>query len=733
MSLSHDEPLRAPRTLPAKLAALKEVDDLPGSFPLSPEQTENHDTPSKRPRVATPQRISKAVPTKEEMHPQVYHKTTAEKHEDARWLGFFNQTPKPVEDGASKTSIPRLQMTPSKATGTPKPTSTPTFQFTFQREQSLDLSPAAKKIMEEKREEASRVKEQMKSETQSAEGNSLGLQRRIATPKSQKGRFSDAHKQQFQKMDSIAGHASAFRKASRADSNTVDLSPSPVKSLKRSPSKAELDDRNATPSKIARSMKLTEHKNPHHGENISSAKRTKNDCLNDIAREQSASSRLPQPATPSKTTSRAQSGTGGRLKSTISTTGSTPTLSTNMLLGKSPARADIFSSHAKARPAYLLSQPPIRREVELAEDTMYASHTLQTCSPSRDATARTVRKPTSYTATETPSRSKPSKADLSGSADAAVQSPLRLRERFDMLRATPIKSILRTPQRLYSDDPAKVAAGTHFATPPQFKSQSILLRAPATAPVRKHVEFSSSTKAREASKKASVVSVFTAGSSQSLPVASSLVPITYPNLDNIKSVETTPSPKRRQSAGPQDFTFRADSQIVFATSPSPSKQRPVKQSPAGFTIRAVIDEAQPQSAATASGSKKRKMEFENVQSMENVQPSPTVTLGSKKRKFDFENEMAENDADGLSDKENDHSQINKERPTKRLKASESPATFNSVRRAASAPAEEKKRVTAGVKPKALVGKPAAKSGQKKTGTTISMARLNALAMPKKRA
>lgn len=678
------------------------------------------------------------------MHPQAHHKTTAKKHEDARWLGFFEKEKQPLDVNADKSSIPRLQMTPSKAISTPKCPITPTFEFAFQREQSLELSPAAKKMMEEKREEAKRVKEQMKSETHDATTNAV-MQRRIATPKSQRGRFSDAHKQQFRKMDSIAGHASAYRKDPTKLAPEPSPLPSPAKPLKRSPSKANIG---TAPPKYSSGLPSSDS-----DDQSSPRKRIRHegigrDSTKSISHLQTT--RLPKPSTPSKSSvidAAATSSDRSAVTPSRTSTKSQPKPDI-ALLAQTPTRAGIFgnqqSSVVKTNllarsplKAHGIKSPCILQEDHANKQAIGTSSHFLTAMPSPTTKIQDKEtKQTSDVLAKTPETMKTKDEQLTRRQNQACPpaTTSKLQQRFDMLRSIPIKSILRTPNRLYSDDPAKVAAGTHFATPPQHIGLKRHSRAPATAPVQKHVDFSSSTKAREASKKASVSSLFSARKSDATPATQSLVPITYPSLNGVTPVEANTSPKPRQSAGPHDFTFRAGHEIVFAptTSPSPRKQ----SSAAGFTIRAVVDEdAREVEQQPAMGSKKRKMEFENERSVENIQSSPTVTLGSKKRKFDFENEMAERDADVVcsADKENMPVDHDTERPLKRLKATQSPAPTKAVCRTASALAESKKRTTLGVKPKNGARTSPNKTATKRGATTISMARLNALAMPKKRA
>lgn len=127
---------------------------------------------------------------------------------------------------------------PAKLAGR-NPFSSPTFEFKMTRP-STELSPEARKLMHEVREQAAKIKAELvvqRDEQLSKEGVDDALHgyggRRIAQPKGKVGRFSDVHLEQFKKMDSIANHPSSFR----ADAARL----TPAKSLKRSNSRAELD------------------------------------------------------------------------------------------------------------------------------------------------------------------------------------------------------------------------------------------------------------------------------------------------------------------------------------------------------------------------------------------------------------------------------------------------------------------------------------------------------------
>jgi hypothetical protein len=138
-----------------------------------------------------------------------------------------------------------MQNTPSKIPDTSSDAKSDTYEFKFRS--ASHLSNEAQKLMDNLRDEAARIKEQMRAEKLAqdekeadAEAKIRGFGatgRKIAKPKGKAGRFSDVHMAAFKKMDSIANHASAFRA-----NNTPSFAQPTAQSLKRSPSKAGLDE-----------------------------------------------------------------------------------------------------------------------------------------------------------------------------------------------------------------------------------------------------------------------------------------------------------------------------------------------------------------------------------------------------------------------------------------------------------------------------------------------------------
>jgi hypothetical protein len=876
---------------------------MPGTFPGSPIEQDTPTAPSKRIRrteAATPVAAAPIEAPTEEMHPKHIHQSTAKPREEARWLGFSNMPPA-TEPPKRNAKHVEAQATPSRTTKKQENAfKSPDFTFTFRREQSLELSPEAKQLMEEKRAEALIIKEQMRSNGEGAQISGDAFGRKIAVPKGKKSRFSELHDAQFQKMDSIAGHASAYRKdpsrlATQTPATKIAVQ-TPSKSLKRSPSKAELDKNEVTPTRTiprttskpslmappgSQLRRAPSMKNLREAatEEATPAKRVRRTESQDVSNARPSSSSSARPSSSSSDKDKALPSTPQHIKdsraqplypdlahlatptqSSLARTGSVkstkatskipglmrspskPTLvepspvspkPATTLMARSPVKAGIFehpSSHPKpvtsgtgkdehedAMP--LLSRSPTKgglfshthtavamsgsaleekpksmmdaalartpakagahKHVRLDQDNSPSPQKKEPQAPllSRSPLKKSVAKGPEAEG-EQPSEKQsnipllsqfPSKASHSNNpfTSAVAQTPnvkstgSNLFGHFNMLRASPIKSILRTPHRLYSDDPSKIAAGTHFSTPPEHsdtKDSKKPVPVPATAPVRKRVDFSSSTKDHDAMK------MDISSEEPSSPVqeeAASAVPATitanYPALPTIFSPIVNPTPeRRRQTVAPGDFTFRVGDGISFG-----DRLAPPASARAASSIRHVSAEPDIVPSTVAASQKKRKFDFENKMNVNPTELSPTFTSGSKKRKFTFENNViaktAEATASASSDKENgggggdEEVEVEDEessRPAKRAKSTAVSGTASSKAAASSKSAAASKLVTKkpsrmptlGVKPKASKAPKAGSAGpakpakeeKKKSTASITMARLNALAMPKRR-
>lgn len=348
------------------------------------------------------------------MHPSKAHQSTTKQPDSGLVLGF-----NPVKRDSTGKAIKETAATntPSKVISSPptKLDSSSKFDFRFSTDDSK-LSNEAKKLMDSVREDVARIKAQMvldKGEQQRKDEAAVEG-RKIAKPKGKAGRFSDVHMSEFKKMDSIAGHASAFR-AQPGRFQPVE------KSLKRKSSKACLDEPEQKPSPSPSKLPL------------GGPKRVKrfNGQDNSVIRPPA------EIATPKKTVSQS----------------SRPPIRNNSLITPTKSSVARFAS-AKATKTSMI--PSLNRSPA-----------------SRLAAPRTP------------------KTDFNPKLKKSLPSLGNL------------KSILKRRQPLFSNDPSKVAAGTHLAAP-SFSPDINLKNFPTasfgadtqTPSPKKQVEFTSSTKSR---------------------------------------------------------------------------------------------------------------------------------------------------------------------------------------------------------------------------------------------
>lgn len=248
-------------------------------------------SPATNPR--TPSTKSVVKPPMSEMHPSKAHPTMAAPSSALR-LGFTDI--KPTSSGKPGTGV--HQSTPSK---TPATSSQYTLQHTNPSATDSTLGPEAKRMMNEIREEAAKIKAELaaKREQQRVEEDQVNA-RKIAQPKGKAGRYSAIHMAEFKKMDSIENHPSAFRASKHATS-------APKKGIKRSQSKANIDDNSETarvntPAKPSSSRSSRKVHTPAC-EPDSPAKRTKQGANDDASTNRPISrdsSNIPRPRTPGK-------------------------------------------------------------------------------------------------------------------------------------------------------------------------------------------------------------------------------------------------------------------------------------------------------------------------------------------------------------------------------------------------------------------------------------------------
>ncbi|PHH49566.1 hypothetical protein CFIMG_007725RA00001 [Ceratocystis fimbriata CBS 114723] len=205
---------------------------LPRPIPKEPQTSPVSKT---RHQPSTPS-TSVARPPASEMHPSKIHRpslvpSSAIKH------GFRDLNP----TTRTEQLLAAAQATPTKSRETnarhhhAMPSSPFTFSVTHPSGVEKGLSNEALKIMDGLREEAAKIKAGLIADRERDREQAESLaDRKFAQPKGKSNRYSAVHMAEFKKMDSIENHPSAFRAAPGRFT--------PVKALKRKPSKANLDD-----------------------------------------------------------------------------------------------------------------------------------------------------------------------------------------------------------------------------------------------------------------------------------------------------------------------------------------------------------------------------------------------------------------------------------------------------------------------------------------------------------
>lgn len=182
---------------------------------------------TKSPAFKTPTSQSQFHPGLEEMHPSKVHRSTKKPTESVSRSTIDDVETVTAASRPAPLALAIAQNTPTKLPGAWPHMSSPKFDFAIAQDESV-LSLEAQRIMESVRGEAAKIKAQMQAERdkqdlddQQTIDNFEVLGRKIAQPKGKSGRYSDAHREQFKKMDSIAGHASIWK--NRIQPNTVSL------------------------------------------------------------------------------------------------------------------------------------------------------------------------------------------------------------------------------------------------------------------------------------------------------------------------------------------------------------------------------------------------------------------------------------------------------------------------------------------------------------------------------
>ncbi|EFQ89119.1 hypothetical protein PTNB73_00974 [Pyrenophora teres f. teres] len=577
----------------------------------------------------TPTDRTPIKPAGQEMHPAHHRASTAKVLDEARWLGFQSlgaHTAPPKAMGPAGQGTPSKTPVPSTATTKQDVGSSPEFRFRFKSplpalnksaQDEATLSPTSRNILRE-----AGITGTPGGGTRALFGTSewsskddVSPQRKKAEAKGKMARFSDVHMKQFKNMDSIANHASAFRAdpsrfkpvvgpSLKKSNSRSDLAKPETNKLKRTQSKADLAE---SSTKSDTGLKRTQSKMDLAGPSV--------------PRSESKTRMLPPARSVRPTSSDGDNNPGAkRVKRTESDDAATTRPASHESKGKAPVVAatprKITSQTALPRVAARL-MTPTKSSIARSQSVMTTKTTsiIPTFGrgPSTNALAKS---PSAGRLLSSPSNV----SHLQAMRDGARES---LRKASHNLQR--VRSILRTPNRKFSHDPSKIAAGTHMSPPPVSDFDKALPAIPATAPAKKHVNFSSSTLERashdEMGKSPSPMK-FRAGSE--VPPGAVVYPTLNTDIPELaQDVDTlTTSPSRRLTFGganpshPRSFSFESNKTVNFG---------PVSTG----TIRMVRQSDAPSAVEV----KKRKLDtVQEMSDKENDGPTGDDTRSAKKMK-----------------------------------------------------------------------------------------------------
>lgn len=537
------------------------------------------------------------------------------------------------------------------------PFSSPGFEFRFKRPSS-ELSDEAQRIMDQVREQAAKIKVELaaqEAEQRLKDGETDALYgvggRKIAQAKGKVGRFSDVHMEEFKKMDSIANHPSKFR-ADRARAvpmtslpkRKADMERSEAGSLKRTRSEADLQ---TTGPMLARSKSVKSLRSDADEQASNPAKRVRHNHTQE--------------------TSAVPPVSRGRECDGLNSYAPSPAIRSNSGIPMLPTHTGI-TTPTKASLARSTSVKSLKG-TSMIPSLVHSPSANTLCSPSKGAKTEGNR---NY--------------------------------RNTLAKFATLKGILRKPQPMFSDDPVKVAAGTHLAAP---KGSSNLdkalpdLPSPSTpSSEKKHVNFTHSAITKDeqvAALKASRPShVFELGTPT----------INYPSLPSSRLLEilSFPSPVKVRASMPGDFTFRADKGISFG----PATAGRVNEENATLRLVRQSDASALRKAAAADERE------EGLEALAKQLPCVPHGLPNKKRRYSMVAEEDEMD-EGKENSAREESE-EAENPKKRVKSSTGGGSGAGY----------------GVFGKGK-GKGAGESRIPRKGRgVLSLSRLNALARPKER-
>ncbi|KAF3036333.1 hypothetical protein E8E12_006612 [Didymella heteroderae] len=533
--------------------------------------------------VRTPTNRTPIKPAGDEMHPALHHASTAKPLDEARWLGFqsLGAHTAPPKAAGHAPGTPSKTPAPASTSNAPVLGSSPSsFRFQFKSPFSKvsetfkrgDLSPTTRNILKEPVIGATSGRA-IFGATEFSSKADVTPARPKAEPKGKMARFSDIHMAQFKKMDSVANHPSAWRL--KKTPSKPDLPKPEANKLKRTQSKMDLAESSTKP---ATAPKRTQSKMELVEPNTK-APTVKNSAPKTGASE--PSTKIP-PTPLKRTQSKVDLAGSGlpRSQSTVRLVASQD--SSNNPAPKRVKRTEVDDA-ATTRPASRDGNTEVSSSSKLpvpprkiTSQTALPRLAARLMTPTKSSMARAQSQTVKATKTASMIPQSPSAKNLFSSTH--ISRSLRDGARESMQQAKrnlqQVRSILRTPSRKFSDDPAKIAAGTHMSPPPESAWEKAPSVIPATAPVKKQVNFSNSTLARAAPDditKSPSPMKFRAGSE--VPSGAVMYPslvsgVEYPKLPQ-GDASPTASPSRRLTFGgepanqPRSFSFEAGKPISF--------------------------------------------------------------------------------------------------------------------------------------------------------------------------
>lgn len=652
-------------------------------------------------------------PPSTEMHPSKFQQSMGEPSSALR-LGF---TDIKADERDGNRGIAGLESTPSKI-GVP---SSP-FTFRFSRKGAdVELSGDAKRMMEELREKAAEIKAELVAQREAGgvdAENSDAQGRKIAKPRGKSGRFSAAHMAEFKKMDSIEGHASAWRAQRNRETPSAGLKRSPSKAkldvvtppsqiksglrrspskidlgttpttprlkpgLKRSSSRANLDEYQQSPSpkKTAPPVPTTKPLLGHFSQRITS-KRLKHNMEDDASSARPVSrdgTSIPRPTSSGK-------GMGGL-------TASTSSLARLM----SPTKSSLGHLAAQGKPTLSLVKSPSKSN--LGGGLTKSATTGNLSSPIKSSFAPRSR-------VISPGRFQKVKSILRGQRTASgnVQTAIPLPSISQTPGPTRVEKELppvplTTPRRKLTKHVAFTPEITRFAAAEQNSPSPQKIMNPKPKPSQ------------------GVGEVLFAGLDNVVAKARS-GDVAYPDLSGFRSLPEPPTESRQasQSSVPGTFTFRSDHTIEFGGAPSTG----FGAMPGQSSLRQVRGSLKP--PAEMPGSFPESKPAMSHPNKENKFPSPSKLLfaahgmsNKKRHRATWDEEEAEKETNERAAKKRKNEHV-----------AEGDALL-APRLVASTPKSSAK------KPQATPRTPNTATPAKKRGM-LSISRLNMLARPKNRA